>query len=531
MIALHSPLEVSTHSLKQLWLFNFGLLAFYIILVLWVPFMKGAVLEYPNARPIAFDGTTSPIAYVPNWLNAANLVKTLRYENIAASEFVATPFYDPEVFGNEDPRDKAALLARGTYITPYMGSYRMNFREYDGSHLGVDIRAPLGTPVLSIANGVVIKSVNTQWADGKYVIIRHDGVSYSRLPPASYYSAYLHLEVALPAEGTVIKKGELIGRVGMSGITTTPHLHLQIDTSDAPFHSYWPYSFKDLRELKLDFFEAVNAGLGKENAIKYTVNPLDFIQSLETGVINGAPSTSVPAPVDIPVSAVTPPAAQTFIASVSVATPTPSKTATLIKTTTPTPAREPLFAAPTLPTTTVSLPVSASTAAVRASQAYIDIPARANYARAAQYLKDRAIPVLSNETVFRPTQAMTRREAVLLLAGVFNVESQPGATSSFADILADDPALGYIATLQARGVIKSGWIFRPNESITKQELIALMLRITGDYQASIDTYGEGGPIQEFVRTTSFGRARTATNKPVVRSEAARMIELWGRMGV
>jgi murein DD-endopeptidase MepM/ murein hydrolase activator NlpD len=108
-------------------------------------------------------------------------------------------------------------------------------------------------------------------------------VSYSRKTPTSYYSAYLHLEVALPAEGTVVKKGEMIGRVGMSGITTTPHLHLQIDTAEAPFHSYWPYSFKDLRDLKLDFFEAVNAGLGKENAMKYTVNPLDFIQSLESG--------------------------------------------------------------------------------------------------------------------------------------------------------------------------------------------------------------------------------------------------------
>ena len=162
MIALNSPFEVTPASLKQLWLFNFGLLAFYTILMLGVPFMKGSVLEYPNVRPLPFDGTTSPIAYVPNWLNAANLVKTLRYENIASSEFVETPFYDPEVFGSEDSRDKAALLARGTYITPYMGSYRMNFREYDGSHLGVDIRAPLGTPVLSIANGVVVKSVNTE---------------------------------------------------------------------------------------------------------------------------------------------------------------------------------------------------------------------------------------------------------------------------------------------------------------------------------------------------------------------------------
>jgi murein DD-endopeptidase MepM/ murein hydrolase activator NlpD len=528
MIALHSPFEVSTHGLKQLWLFNFGLLAFYLILVLWVPFMKGSVLEYPNARPIAFDGTISPIAYVPNWLNAANMVKTLRYEDIAASEFVATPFYDPEVFGNEDPRDKAALLARGTYITPYMGSYRMNYREYDGSHLGVDIRAPLGTPVLSIANGVVIRSVNTEWADGKFVIVRHDGVSYSRQTPASYYSAYLHLEAALPAEGTVVKKGEMIGRVGMSGITTTPHLHLQIDTAEAPFHSYWPYSFKDLRDLKLDFFEAVNAGLGKENAMKYTVNPLDFIQSLESGSTRwdlNAPSFL--APVEMPVSAVTPPSAQTFIASVSVAT-SPIVSTTPTSTPKSSPSREPLFVAPSLSTPPAN-PLSGSAAAVKAANAYIDIPARANYARAAQYLKDRSVAVLSSESSFRPNQALTRREAVLYLAWVFGIEAQPGATSTFADILSDDPALGYIATLQARGVIKSGWIFRPNEAITKQELVAFMLRITGDYQSSIDTYGASGPTQEFARTTRFSRARMATDKSIARAEAARMIELWGKI--
>lgn len=80
-------------------------------------------------------------------------------------------------------------------------------------------------------------------------------------------------------------------------------------------------------------------------------------------------------------------------------------------------------------------------------------------------------------------------------------------------------------------MIKSGWIFRPNEAITKQELVAFMLRITGDYQTSVDAYGTSGPIKEFVRTTSFVRARTAIDKPIARSEAARMMELWGRMGV
>ena len=164
------------------------------------------MLEYSGVKPLPFDGTVAPIAYVPNWLNAANFDKKLRYENIAASEFVPAPVYDPEVFGNTDPLDRIALLSRGTYITPYMGSYRMNFQEYDGSHLGVDIRAPLGTPVLSIANGVITKVKDTENADGKYVIIRHDGIVFQGRPAQSYYSAYLHLESISVVEGTAIKK-------------------------------------------------------------------------------------------------------------------------------------------------------------------------------------------------------------------------------------------------------------------------------------------------------------------------------------
>jgi murein DD-endopeptidase MepM/ murein hydrolase activator NlpD len=65
----------------------------------------------------------------------------------------------------------------------------------------------------------------------------------------------------------------------MTGITTTPHLHFQIDKSTAAYHPYWPYSFSEASKLGLDFFTAVNVGLGKENAIAYTVHPLDFVQN------------------------------------------------------------------------------------------------------------------------------------------------------------------------------------------------------------------------------------------------------------
>lgn len=506
-------------NVRRLWLFNFGLMILYVSLSVGFPFLKGSVLEYPNAKAPAFNGTVKPIAYVPNWLVTGNMNKSLRYENVPTTDFIELPVYDASTLEIEDSRDKIALMARATFMTPYMGSYRMNFKEYDGSHLGVDIRAPLGTPVMAVANGVVTKAVNTESADGKYVTIRHDGIAYDGRTSASYYSSYLHLEAATAVAGTVVKKGDIIGRVGMTGITTTPHLHFQIDTSDAPFHSYWPYSFQDLRNLGIDFFEAVNLGLGKENAMKYTVHAMEFVQGLRDASF----SVEAPKASEIQVAA-TPPTSgsQNYVTPVPVVVP-PIQIAE--------PVPNELTSAPVLPgpiTTPINLvPQTPDAAAANAVKAFIDVSDRAVYASAAKYLKSKAVPVMASESVFRPTQKMSRRDAVLYLAGVFAIDPQVGVTSPFADIPADDASLGYVAAFQARGIISGGWLFRPNDAITKTELVAMMLRITGDYQAGFELYGTNGPVKKFVADTKFTRAAVQSTKAVTRADGARMIQAWG----
>lgn len=129
-----------------------------------------------------------------------------------------------------------------------MGSYRGNYTEYDGSHGAVDIRAPIGTPVLSVANGVVVKVKNAENGDGKYVVIRHDNIDVDNAKQ-TLYSTYEHLSEIIAVAGTKIARGEVLGKVGMTGITTTPHLHFQIDKSTAPFHAYWPYTFREAADL------------------------------------------------------------------------------------------------------------------------------------------------------------------------------------------------------------------------------------------------------------------------------------------
>jgi murein DD-endopeptidase MepM/ murein hydrolase activator NlpD len=188
-----------------------------------------------------FDGTVMPIAYIPDWTKTANQDKSKRFEDIPISEYLPIPLYDALALRDEKNTSKGTTILRYTYITTYMGTYKLDYHEYEGGHLGVDIRAPIGTPVLSIANGVVVRVVEADSTGNRFIVVRHDGIMVDG-KSTSLYSGYLHLSEALTKEGDIVRKGDMIGRVGISGITTTPHLHIQIDIAEAPFHPYWHFT-------------------------------------------------------------------------------------------------------------------------------------------------------------------------------------------------------------------------------------------------------------------------------------------------
>ena len=75
------------------------------------------------------------MTYIPNWITLTSPTsKTLQYNDIALSDFMPIQKYDPTLL-LDSGSDTSAINERYTYITPYMGSYRENFKEYDGSHL------------------------------------------------------------------------------------------------------------------------------------------------------------------------------------------------------------------------------------------------------------------------------------------------------------------------------------------------------------------------------------------------------------
>ena len=83
------------------------------------------------------------------------------------------------------------------------------------AHNGVDYHAPAGAPVASIAPGVVTLAGWTS-GGGRTVRVRH---------PNGYESEYLHLSAIAVRAGERIAQGELVGRVGSTGLATAPHLH------------------------------------------------------------------------------------------------------------------------------------------------------------------------------------------------------------------------------------------------------------------------------------------------------------------
>lgn len=115
----------------------------------------------------------------------------------------------------------------GTIVWPLPGRYNTissNFgwrihpieRKYK-FHTGIDLPAPSGTAVYAIADGYVRFSGSNK-GYGQFIIIEHGD---------SIYTAYAHLSKRLVKTGELVSRGQEIGTVGSTGLSTGPHLHFE----------------------------------------------------------------------------------------------------------------------------------------------------------------------------------------------------------------------------------------------------------------------------------------------------------------
>ena len=241
----------------------------------WYAFLKAALGQYDDSL-ITYTGTVSPIALVPDyskWNGGDNGDAT--YASVPSHLLVPLPMYSEAT--ERLPYDAAP--AGDIFSVGYMGAYDTGAQD-DGSHVGVDIRVPEGTPVRAVANGIVVSVAEDRGGFGYYIVIRHPHMPDPANPAYEtvLYSGYAHLSQQMVQEGDVVTKGQQIGRSGKTGYATGPHLHFQMDRDSAPWHPYWPFSYSEAKSAGLDTTKAINVAFMGDRARSYTVNPVLYVQ-------------------------------------------------------------------------------------------------------------------------------------------------------------------------------------------------------------------------------------------------------------
>jgi len=120
------------------------------------------------------------------------------------------------------PRLGDRRLWKGPFVAPVPGGKTSAFgrrRVVNGTprspHTGVDLRAPLGAPVIAANDGKVVLR-DEFFFNGKSIVLDHGW---------GLYTMYFHLSEFRVEEGARVRKGQVIGLAGMTGRVTGPHLH------------------------------------------------------------------------------------------------------------------------------------------------------------------------------------------------------------------------------------------------------------------------------------------------------------------
>jgi murein DD-endopeptidase MepM/ murein hydrolase activator NlpD len=160
-----------------------------------------------NGEDLYMEGEVSVISEKNTWtLSADNIV----YREKERKLYAFTDDYVPSLSPIDVTEYKKITSGFGMRMHPVLKKEMM--------HNGVDFSADTGTLIMSTANGTV-RSAEYANAYGNRVIIDHG---------SGFSTSYNQMEKYIVEGGQKVKKGEVIGYVGSTGLSTGPHLHYEV---------------------------------------------------------------------------------------------------------------------------------------------------------------------------------------------------------------------------------------------------------------------------------------------------------------
>jgi len=177
--------------------------------------------------------------------NSDLVVSTVRkLDELSNKLYVQSKSFD-DVF--DLAKNKVKMMASIPAIQPISDKYKRRISDFYGYrihpiyktkifHEGIDFSAPIGTEVYAAGDGIVIKAAHSNYGYGNIITIDHG---------YGYETYYAHLDKINVRKGQKIKRGQTIGLVGNTGLSTGPHLHYEVHKNNKKVNPLY-YFFNDL---------------------------------------------------------------------------------------------------------------------------------------------------------------------------------------------------------------------------------------------------------------------------------------------
>lgn len=182
-----------------------------------------------STRTVAFTGalTVALIAGAATWTGETSNIAATTADRLAESQRTVVALLDSvqelrvlvarERASRLPPRDMVMPVS-GRISSRYSSSRLHPVLDIFRGHRGVDVAAPLGSPIVAPAAGRV-RLVGWRLGYGLTVEIEHSGGIITRLA---------HCREARVKQGDRVNAGDVVATVGKTGLTTGPHLHFEV---------------------------------------------------------------------------------------------------------------------------------------------------------------------------------------------------------------------------------------------------------------------------------------------------------------